>query len=36
VAGVGGGGGYLGYRTFANEAAAREYLSSVGVPPADC
>ena len=36
VAGVGGGGGYLGYRTFASEAEARKYLVSVGVPPTNC
>jgi len=36
VAGVGSGTSYLGYRTFASEAEAREYLRSVGVPPTDC
>jgi hypothetical protein len=36
VAGVGGGTGYLGYRTFPDEVAARNYLRSVGIPPQDC
>lgn len=36
VAGVGSGSGYLGYRTFKDEKAAREYLKSVGLPPVDC
>lgn len=36
VAGYGGGSGYLGYRTFPNEVAARDYLRGVGVPLEDC
>jgi len=36
VKGTGGGSGYLGYRAFKNEAAARDYLKSVGLPPSDC
>lgn len=36
VAGVGGGSGYLGYRTFPDEAEARQYLTNVGAPPTGC